>query len=128
MVWLLLAIAGLWMADGVALLAAPLWIVGRMKHILLASPAMTKWSGVTLVAGLVLLFAARDLGYTVVWMAAGAAMIAKGGFFLLAHDDTRHAVLQWCLSREAVDYRFAGLALCALSLLLIHALGGFEPW
>ncbi len=127
MVWLLVAIAGLWMADGVALLVAPLWIVGRMRHILLASPAMTKWSGVTLVAGLVLVFAASDLDYRVVWMVAGAAMVAKGGFFLLAHDDRRHAVLQWCLSREAVDYRFAGLVLCTLSLLLIQALGGVEP-
>ena len=125
MAWLLIAIAGLWMADGVALLVAPLWIVGQMKHILLASPGMTKWSGVTLVAGFVLLFAAPDLDYRALWMAAGAAMTAKGGFFLLAHGDRRQAVLQWCLSREAVDYRFVGLALCMLSLLLIHALGGF---
>ena len=110
-----MAIAGLWLADGVALLVAPLWIVGRMKSILEASPAMTKWSGVTLVAGLLLLFAASDLEYRAVWMAAGAAMAAKGGFFLLAHDDSRRAVLQWCVSRDAVDYRFAGLALCARS-------------
>ena len=127
MVWLLMAIAGLWMADGVALLVAPLWIVGRMRSILLAAPAMTPWSGVTLVAGLVLCVAAPELAYPALWMVAGAAMTAKGGFFLLAHEDRRQAVLQWCLSREAVDYRLAGLVLCALSLLLFHALGGVEP-
>ncbi len=115
------------MADGVVLLVAPLWVVGRMKHLLSSSPAITKWSGVTLVAGLILIVAAPDLDYQVLWVVMGVAMIAKGGWLLLAHDDTRHAVLQWSLSREATDYRFAGLVLCALSLLLIHALGGVEP-
>lgn len=53
------------------------------------------------------------------------AMVVKGGFLLLSNEDTCRSALQWCLSREAVDYRFWGLGLCALSILLIHALGGF---
>lgn len=53
------------------------------------------------------------------------AMVVKGGFFLLSNEDTCRSALQWCLSREAVDYRFWGLGLCALSMLLIQALGGF---
>ena len=56
-------------------------------------------------------------------MVTGLAMLAKGGFFLLSNDETRQSVLQWGLSREAVDYRFWGLGLCALSVLLIHACG-----
>ncbi len=127
MTWLLMAIAGLWLADGLVLVVAPLWIIGRMRHVFTAFPAMTTWSGVTLVAGLILLLESPGLAYHVLWLAAGAAMVVKGGFFLLADDDTRHAVVAWCLNREAVDYRFWGLGLCALSLLLIHALGGFEP-
>lgn len=43
------------------------------------------------------------------------AMVVKGGFLLLSNEDTCRSVLQWCLSREAVDYRFWGLGLCALS-------------
>ncbi len=115
------------MADGVALLVAPLWVVERVRHIVLASPAMSAWSGVTLVAGLVLVFAAPDLDYQVLWVVMGVAMMAKGGFLLLASDDTCQAVLRWCVSREAVDYRFVGLVLCVLSLLLLHALVGVGP-
>ena len=47
----------------------------------------------------------------------------EGRIFLLSNDETRESVLQWCLSREAVDYRIWGLGLCTLSVLLIHACG-----
>ncbi len=123
MSYLLMAIAGLWMADGLALLAAPLWIVGQIKHAFSTSPSLTKWSWVTLVAGMILLLQAADLTYPGLWIVTGVAMVAKGGFFLLSDDETRHSVLNWCLSREAVDYRFWGLGLCTLSLLLIHSVG-----
>ncbi len=123
MSYLLMAIAGLWMADGLALLVAPLRIVGQVRQALSTSPSLTKWSGVSLAAGLILLFQASDLIYPGLWVVTGVAMVAKGGFFLLSDDETRHAVLQWCLSREAVDYRLWGLGLCLLSVLLIHACG-----
>ncbi len=123
MSYLLMAIAGLWMADGLALLVAPLWIVGQVRQALSTSPSLAKWSGLTLVGGMILLLQASDLPYQVVWMVTGLAMVAKGGFFLLSNDDIRQSVLQWGLSREAVDYRFWGLGLCTLSLLLIHACG-----
>lgn len=125
--WFLMAIAGLWMADGVALLVAPLWVVERMRHVVLTSTAMSTWSGVTLVAGLILIFASPDLDYQALWVVMGVAMMAKGGVLLLASDDTCQALLRWWMSREAVDYRFTGLVLCVLSLLLLHALGGFGP-
>ena len=123
MSYLLMAIAGLWMADGLALLVAPLWIVGQVRQALSTSPALAKWSGLTLVGGMILLLQASDLPYQVLWMVTGLAMVAKGGFFLLSNDEIRQSVLQWGLSREAVDYRFWGLGLCALSVLLIHACG-----
>ncbi len=123
MSYLLMAIAGLWMADGLALLVAPLWIVGQVRQALATSPSLAKWSGLTLVGGMILLLQASDLPYQVVWMVTGLAMVVKGGFFLLSNDDVRQSVLQWGLSREAVDYRFWGLGLCTLSLLLIHACG-----
>jgi len=123
MSYLLMAIAGLWMADGLALLVAPLWIVGQVRQALSTSPSLAKWSGLTLVGGMILLLQASDLPYQVLWMVTGLAMVAKGGFFLLSNDDIRQSVLQWGLSREAVDYRFWGLGLCTLSLLLIHASG-----
>lgn len=123
MPYLLMAVAGLWMADGLALLVAPLWIVGQIKQALSTTPFFTKWSGVTLVAGMILLLKASDLTYQGLWMVTGFAMVAKGAFFLLSKDETRRSVLNWCLSREAVDYRFCGMGLCTLSILLIHACG-----
>lgn len=123
MSYLLMAIAGLWMADGLALLVAPLRIVGQVRQALATAPSLPKWSGLTLVGGMILLLQASDLAYPGVWMVAGFAMVAKGGFFLLSNDDMRQFVLEWCLSREAVDYRFWGLGLCTLSVLLIHACG-----
>jgi len=41
----------------------------------------------------------------------------------LGPTELRARLLEWCLSREDVDYRFWGLGLCALALLLLHALG-----
>ena len=123
MSYLLMAIAGLWMADGLALLVAPLWIVGQVRQALSTSPSLAKWSGLPLVGGMILLLQASDLPYPVVWMVTGLAMVTKGGFFLLSNDEIRQSVLQWSLSRDAVDYRFWGLGLCALSVLLIHACG-----
>ncbi|MYA27866.1 MAG: hypothetical protein F4090_01665 [Nitrospira sp. SB0672_bin_25] len=123
MSYLLMAIAGLWMADGLALLVAPLSIVGKVRQALSTSPSLLKWSGLTLVGGMILLLQASELTYQVLWMVTGFAMVAKGGFFLLSSDETRESVLQWCLSREAVDYRIWGLGLCTLSVLLIHACG-----
>ncbi len=123
MSYLLMAIAGLWMADGLVLLVAPLWTIGQVRPALLISPSLVKWSGVTLAAGLGLLVQASELTFRGLWMITGGAMVAKGAFFLLSDDDTRHSVLQWCLSREAVDYRFWGLRLCTLSVLLLHACG-----
>ena len=123
MSYLLMAIAGLWMADGLALLVAPQWTVALVRQALAASPSHAKWSGITLAVGLVLLLQASELVYPGLWVVTGLAMLAKGGFFLLSDDDVRHAVLQWCLSRDMVDYRFWGLGLCTLSVLLIHACG-----
>lgn len=111
------------MADGLALLVAPLRIVEQVRQALSTSPTLAKWSGLTLVGGLILLVQASALPYPVLWMVTGFAMVAKGGFFLLSNDEMRQSVLQWCLSREAVDYRFWGLGLCTLSVLLIHACG-----
>ena len=121
MSYLLMVIAGLWMADGLALLVAPLRIVALVRQALATSPSHATWSMVTLATGLVLLLQA--LSYQGLWMVAGLALLVKGGFFLLSDDNTRHAVLAWCLSRDAVDYRFWGLGLCTLSVLLVHASG-----
>ena len=121
--YLLMAIAGLWMADGLALLVAPLRMIALLKESLVSSPSIVNWSGLSAVLGVILLGQGGGLPYHPLWLLTGLAMLGKGIFFLWASDEQRSVALQWCLKREAVDYRFFGLGLCTLSLLLLNAVG-----
>lgn len=123
MSYLLMIIAGLWMADGVALLTAPHRIIDLLKISLAGSPSIVKWSGLASLLGVGLVVGGQDLEYQPLWIVAGLAMIVKGLFFMWAPERVRQTVLKWCLSREPIDYRFWGLGLCMLSVLLLDALG-----
>ena len=125
MSYLLMIIAGLWMADGIVLLVAPLRMIALLKESLAASPGMMNWSVVSAVLGGILILQVGELDYRPLWFVAGLAMIAKGLFFLLGSPEHRRLVVKWCLTREAVDYRFWGLGLCTLSVLLLDALGAW---
>ena len=50
-------------------------------------------------------------------------MVAKGAFLSIGPHSWRRLVIDWCVGREDIDYRFCGLSLCALAVLLLHALG-----
>ena len=121
--YLLMAVAGLWMVDGLALLIAPLRMIALLEESLVASPSIMNWSGLSAVLGVILLVEGGELSYYPLWLIAGLAMLGKGIFFLWASDEQCVMVLRWCLKREAVDYRFWGLGLCALSLLLLDSVG-----
>ena len=123
MSYLLVAIAGLWMADGLALLFAPLRMVALLKESLVSSSSIVNWSGLSAVLGVILLIQGGELLYHPLWLITGLAMLGKGIFFLRASDEQRAVVLRWCLNRESVDYRFCGLGLFTLSLLLLDAVG-----
>ena len=53
--YLLMVIAGLWMADGLALLVAPLRMIAFLKESLVVSPSIMNWSGLSMVLGLSLI-------------------------------------------------------------------------
>lgn len=123
MKYVLAAIAGIWMADGLALLVAPRHVIARVKEVLVLAPSLLRWEGVAAGLGVLLLLGTQDLHYQPLWMAAGVAMVFKGLFLAAGPEGIRKDVLDWCLQREDVDYRFCGLGLCTLALLLLHALG-----
>lgn len=123
MKYALAAIAGIWMADGLALLVAPRHVIARVRDVLTLTPAMLRWEGVAVFLGVLLLLGTDGLHYQTLWMVAGAAMVAKGLFLATGPERWRKEVLEWCLKREDVDYRFWGLGLCAMAVLLLHALG-----
>ena len=123
MSYLLMAIAGMWMADGLVLLVAPLRVIALLKESLAVSPSIINWSGISAVLGVILLFQISELPYHPLWLVIGLVMVAKGLFFLLASLEYRHLIVKWCVNREAVDYRFWGLALCTLSVLLLDSVG-----
>jgi len=121
--YVLVAIAGIWMADGVSLLVAPRLVISRVREVLVLSPAMLRWEGIAACLGILLLIGAQGLPYQPLWTITGTAMILKGMFLAAGPDQWRHSLLDWCLGREDVDYRFWGLGLCAQAFLLLHALG-----
>ena len=126
MAYILFAIAGLWMADGLLLLVAPDRMIGMLKQALSISPGLVKWGAVAWVLGILLLFGAAGLPYQPLWGVVSLAMIAKGLFWFMAPDTWRQGVIKWCLEREVVDYRFWGLGMCTLSILLLDALGWLQ--
>jgi uncharacterized protein YjeT (DUF2065 family) len=123
MKYFLAAIAGIWMADGLALLVAPRHVIARVREVLSLSPRMLRWEGVAASLGILLVIGAQELHYQLLWTIAGLTMLLKGLFLAAGPDQWRHQVLEWCLRREEVDYRFWGLGLCMLAILLLHALG-----
>lgn len=126
MKYVLAAIAGVWMADGIALLVAPRLIIARMRDVVALSSVVLRWEGIAICLGLVLLLGTDGVPYQPLWLTTGAAMIFKGVFLTSGPDRWRKPLLDWCLGREDVDYRFVGLWLCTLAILLLHALGWFH--
>ncbi|MBM4122988.1 MAG: DUF2065 family protein [Nitrospira sp.] len=123
MKYVLAAIAGIWMADGLALLVAPRYVMDRVREVLALSSAVLRWEGVAVGLGFVLLLGAGGLPYHFLWTATGCAMVLKGLFLAVGPERWKKGVLDWCLQREDVDYRFWGLGLCTWALLLLKALG-----
>lgn len=111
------------MADGLALLVAPRQVMVQVRDVLAISPKILSWEGLAVVLGVCLLAGTRGLHYELLWDMTGGLMVAKGLFLMMGPARWRHSVLDWCLRREDVDYRFWGLGLCTLSVLLLHASG-----
>ena len=119
----LAALAGFWLADGIALLVAPRYIITQILELLQQSPAILRWELVAIIGGLFLFFAAQELPYQWLWMVTAGGMIAKGAFLSIGTHSWRGPVIDWCGGREDIDYRFWGLGLCTLAVLLLYALG-----
>jgi len=121
--YVLAALAGIWLADGMALLLAPRSIIARVHELLQQSPEILRWELLAILGGLFLFFAAQELPYQWLWRVTAGGMIAKGAFLSIGPPSWRGPVIDWCLGREDIDYRFLGLGLCALAVLLLNALG-----
>lgn len=121
--YLLATVAGIWMADGVCLLIAPRPLIEKLREVFAQSPSLFRWEVIPMILGLVLIASTQGFRHQPLWTVTGGAMIAKGIFLLASPASWRQPVLDWCLSREEIDYRFWGLGLCTLAILLLHALG-----
>lgn len=111
------------MADGLVLLLTPRLVIRHANEVLALAPNVRVWEGMGAVLGLCLLAGTRGLRYEMLWTITGFAMMLKGGFLLAGPARWRQDVLSWCFRREDVDYRFWGLGLCTLALLLLQASG-----
>ena len=119
----LAALAGMWLADGMALLVAPRYIITQVREVVERSPAILRWEFLAIIGGVFLFFAAPEFPYQSLWMVTAGSMVAKGAFLSIGPHSWRGPVIDWCVSREDIDYRFWGLGLCMLAVLLLHALG-----
>jgi len=119
----LAALAWIWPTDGIALLAAPRFIVTQVRELVPQSPAILRWELLAIIGGVFLLFAAQELPYQWLWIVTAGGMIARGAFLSIGPHSWREPVIDWCVGREDIDYRFWGLGHCALAVLLLHALG-----
>ncbi|MGQ0810642.1 MAG: hypothetical protein ACT4OO_05395 [Nitrospiraceae bacterium] len=123
MKYFLATIAGLWMVEGLSLLIAPRYVITTVRDWLALSPALLRWEAIPVCLGALLILVPQDLHYQPLWLVAGLAMMTKGAFLMAGPESWRRRTLDWCLTREDIDYRFWGLGLCTLALLLLHALG-----
>jgi len=119
----LAALAGIWLADGMALLLSPRFIITQFRELMQQSPALLRWEFLSIIGGVFLFFASQELSYQWLWMVTAGGMVAKGAFLLIGPQSWRGSVIEWCVSREDIDYRFWGLGLWTLAVLLLHALG-----
>jgi uncharacterized protein YjeT (DUF2065 family) len=117
------ALVFIWLADGFALLIAPRGVVEHVREMIAKDPSIFRWGIFGVAAGTALSILSFDLFLHPIWIDVGIIMILKGCGLWLAPDRIRGPVVAWCLSREDVDYRFVGLALCGLAVLLLRALG-----
>lgn len=116
-------IAGMWLADGVILLAVPRFIIDHVRTAIEINVALWPWQLFAVVAGIILFWAGLELRYQPLWICMAGGMVSKGLFLAFAPALWRDRIVAWSLGREDVDYRFWGLGLCTLALLLLHALG-----
>ncbi len=127
MEYVLAAISGIWIADGLSLLVAPKQVIARVREVVELSPRILKWEAFASLLGLILLLGTQDLSYHLLWLIIGASMVLKGLFLAWGPEPLRDRVLTWCLQRDDIDYRFWGLGLCTIAILLLHALEWFTP-
>ncbi|NKB81279.1 MAG: hypothetical protein GKS05_05200 [Nitrospirales bacterium] len=121
--YVLMAIAGLWITDGIALLIAPAKMMELLNMALRTSSGLLHWSGLTGLLGILLFIGADELSYQPLWTLLSLIMMIKSLALLIAPDHIRQPIIAWVLKREPIDYRIWGIGLCVLSVLLLDATG-----
>jgi hypothetical protein len=75
--YVLAALGGVWLADGMALLVAPRYIITQVRNLVHQSPAVLRWEFLTIIGGVFLFFGAPEFPYQSLWMVTAGGMIAK---------------------------------------------------
>lgn len=122
--WTLLLV---WLFDGLALLVAPRQVISVLRDVITQYGGVRRGWAVTSALGIALLWLPASFSFQPLWLAVACAMLAKGLFIGLAPARWRDPLVAWSLSREAIDYRFWGLGLCTLALLLWQGLRTMTP-
>ena len=119
----LAALAGIWLADSLSLLLAPRFMIARLREVAQQQSTIWNWQWLSVAVGIFLLIAGLPLPHQPLWILTAISMITKGLVLTCGPVAWRTQLVEWALSREDVDYRFVGIGLCTLAVLLLHALG-----
>ena len=98
-------------------------MIERLREVVRQQPAIWTWQWLSVLTGGILMIAALPLTYQPLWIVTALIMLIKGLFLALGPEAWRSRLVEWCLNRDDVDYRFVGIGLCTLAVLLLHALG-----
>jgi hypothetical protein len=119
----LAAFAGIRLADDMALMLAPRYIITHVRELLQQSSVILRWELFSIIGGVFLLFSLQELPCQWLWMVKAGETSAKGAFLSIETRSWRGPANDWCVRRQGINYRFRGLGLCTLAVLLLYALG-----
>ncbi|HEY6288813.1 MAG TPA: hypothetical protein VIW48_05145 [Nitrospiraceae bacterium] len=91
----LAALAGIRLADDMALMLAPRYIITQVRELLQQSPAILQWELLAIIGGVFLLFASQELPYQWLRMVTAGDTIAKGTFLSIETRSWRGPVIDY---------------------------------
>jgi len=119
----LAALAGVCLANSIALRVAPCYVITQARELLQQFPAILRWELLPIIGGVFLLFARAGTALPMALDGDGRIRDHQGAFLSIETHSRRRPVIDWWVGQAGVDYRFRGLGLCTLAILLLYALG-----
>ena len=114
---ILASVGVIWLAVGLALIAAPAWWSTLMTGMISSPSRRFALTQVMILIGLLLVIGTSSLQTVWLWGSLGVLAVLKGMFFLGAPEGLRGRVLSWWSRTPAWAHRIIGLCMVGLAVL-----------